>query len=310
MAYGNVGRKPIARGFFGFRCDFLGQSFGIVKKVSGGQVVGELGTHQCGPGNLQIKQVNNVKVNEITVEIGMAQAEGLYTWINDSLVNNSKTYSGAIAYFDLDRQMAWERTYYDAYVTEITVPALGGDASDSPYMTVKLQPRTVEEKCGTGRFEGELVSEEQQKRWSNANFQVEMGGIGQGAGKVESFSWKQTVTQDKTGDTWLGHEQCPTKLELTNVKVSMGLQHRQDWNEWYEDFVMRGNCGSGNHRQGWLRYITSTGDKLADINLIDCGVLSLDDGTAEANADGIAKFDAEIYLQDMRFEFAAGAKGA
>ena len=309
--------RPIARGYFGFQCDQINNgNFGFVKKVSGGGIVGELATHNCGPSNKQVKQITNTKINEISVEIGMGMSRGMYEWINQSIEHSYQKYNGTITYADADRRIVWQRKYYDALVTEITIPTLDGSSTDNAYFTVKLQPTRVEEIGGGGRLEGEIAPEAAQKHWTAGRWRLNMQDLGTGAAKIESFSWKQSVTQYKPGDQWACYEQCPTKMEVSNIKVSLGLQYREDWHRWYNDFVVMGNCGMNNHKAGNIEFLSPKGflgnapDILADIMLNNVGILSLDDGSAEANADGVAQFDAELYCEDIRFNHNTNYVGA
>lgn len=68
---------------------------GFVKSVSGGNIKGEVATHDTGPDNVVKKHLATIKHEEITVECGMGMRPSFYEWIRSSLTVSPKTKSKA-----------------------------------------------------------------------------------------------------------------------------------------------------------------------------------------------------------------------
>ena len=153
-----------------------GEALGFVKSVSGGNIKGEVATHNMGPDNFAKKELVAIKYADITVETGMGMRSGWYDWIRQSFDNSHIAKSGEIVAADFDHRAERAIIYYDTLITECTFPALDASSEDPAYMMVRLQPeRLRHEQRGGERLNANVGIKT--KRWLSSNFRLELGDL-------------------------------------------------------------------------------------------------------------------------------------
>src|SRR5687767_9111502 len=116
--------RSYSAGRFALMLDESGANAGYVKSVTGGNIKGEVAVHQLGPDNVQKKHLATITHEPFTVEVGMGMSRLFYDWIRASFDKGYVTKSGEMiaANFDYEAQSA--RVFNDAYISEVTIPAL------------------------------------------------------------------------------------------------------------------------------------------------------------------------------------------
>jgi hypothetical protein len=205
-----------------FAVDLDGQLAGYVKSVSGGNIKGEVAVHQLGPENVQKKHLATIVHEPFTVEVGMGMSRGFYEWIQASFDKGHTTKSGEMIAADFDYHAQSARVFRDAYISEVTIPALDGSSKEPAYMTVKLDPELIRyEKRSGERLNGQIGNAT--KKWLCSNFKVEIGDMPcMRVAKVDSFTWKQAVIKDEVG-AFREATKHPAKVEVPNLKLTISM---------------------------------------------------------------------------------------
>ena len=172
-----------------------GEALGFVKSVSGGNIKGEVATHNMGPDNFAKKELGAINYEDITIETGMEMRSGWYDWIRQSFDNSHAAGSGEIVAADFDYRAERAIIFYDALITECTFPVLDGSSKDPAYMTFRLQPeRLRHEQRGGERLNANMGIKT--KRWLSSNFRFELGDLPcERVAKIDSFTLKQVAVQ-------------------------------------------------------------------------------------------------------------------
>jgi hypothetical protein len=286
-----------------FACDLDGQVVGFVKSVSGGVARGEVVTHNLGTSNVQKKHLATIVYEPFTVEFGMGMSKGFYDWIAQSFRMEHARKSGEIISADFDYKAQASRVFYDALITEVTCPALDGSSKEPAYMTLKFEPETIRfEKRGGERIQGKIGPA--QKQWLCSNFRIEIGDLPcQRVSKCDSFTWKQGIVKDEVG-TVRDCQKEPAKIEVPNLKLSISMADYEPWWAWYKSFVIDGKCGESDEVTGAITFLgPDMSQELARVELLNVGIFSLEAGKAEANNEEVSRFDVELYVEDMKFEY-------
>jgi hypothetical protein len=76
---------------------------------------------------------------------------------------------GAVQALDHDLVVMQEQEFWEALVTETTIPALDGASKEPFYMNVKFQAERSKHNIKPGK-KAKAVSDDLQKHWSPANF--------------------------------------------------------------------------------------------------------------------------------------------
>jgi len=146
-----------------------------------------------------------------------------------------------------------------------------------------------------------------QKKWLPANFKLDIPGLDcTHANKIAELVAKQKVVEHAVGDM-RDYEKEPASLEFGNLVVTMAESRADSWYQWFDEFVVRGNCGQDKEKSGSLAYLTpDLKTELFKVTFSNLGIFRLTEEHAEAGAEGIRRVKAELYVEKMQLD----AKGA
>lgn len=286
-----------------FAVNIDGGVAGYVKSVSGGNIKGEVAVHQLSPDNVQKKHLATITHEPFTVEVGMGMTRGFYSWIEASFNKGCITKNGEMIAADFDYCAQSARVFEGAYISEVTIPALDGSSKEAAYMTMKLDPERIRyQKRGGEKLNGQIANAT--KKWLCSNFEVKIGGLPcDRVAKVDSFTWKQAIIKDQVGK----FRECtkhPAKVEVPNLKLTISMADIEPWRQWHEDFVINGKCADGDELNGSITFLgPDASEELAEISLAHVGIISLNQAKQEANKEEVARFEVELYVEEMKFVY-------
>lgn len=298
--------RSYTAGRFAVMFDQGGTNAGYVKSVTGGNIKGEVAVHQLGPDNVQKKHLATIVHEPITVEVGMGMSKSFYEWIQSSFDKGHVTKSGELVAANFDYEAQSARAFTDAYISEVTIPALDGSSKEPAYMTVKFDPEKIRyEKRGGEKLTGTLASN--QKKWLCSNWRVDISGLNcTRVAKVDSFTWKQSVIKDEVG-MFREATKHPAKVEVPNLKLTISMADISDWQDWHRSFVIDGLCTEGDEKEGSITFLgPDLKEELAEIQLFNVGLISLQQAKQEANKEEVARFEVELYVEKMMFNYMGG----
>ena len=65
-------------------------------------------------------------------------------------------------------------------------------------------------------------------------------------------------------------------MEFPNLAVTLAESHAQTWQDWFDDFVVKGNNGQDNEKNGSLTFLApDLKTTLATINFFNLGIFRL-----------------------------------
>lgn len=297
-----------ARSYTGgrFMLDIDGQVAGFIKKMSGGTIKGEVATHNLGPDIYQKKHLSTIAYDPFTVEVGTGMSKGFYEWIQASFDKGHVTKSGMLVAADFDYNAKSAREFMNAYISEVTFPALDGSSKEPAYMTIKFDPETIFYSPGDGnKLQGNLDASAQ-KKWLCSNFRFNLGDLPcTRVAKIDSFTWKQGVIKDEVG-AFRSPTKHAAKVEVPNLKLTISMADIDPWAQWHKSFVIDGKCTDTDELTGSIEFLgPDLEEVLGTISLDHVGIISLEQAAAEANKEEVARFTVELYVESMRFEMNA-----
>ncbi|GJL52607.1 MAG: hypothetical protein NPIRA01_38340 [Nitrospirales bacterium] len=287
-----------------------GEALGFVKSVSGGNTKGEVATKRMGSNKVIKKHLAGIKHEEITVECGMGMGRPVYDWIQSSFNLSSKTKarssrarSGMIIHADFDYKERRAIIFSDAHITELTIPALDGSLKDPAYLTVTLNPTRLRHE----KRQGERLShtkDTKKKKWLASGFTFEMGDLPcERVTKIDAFTLKQSVVK-VGGVNTREPTKHPSHLEVPNFKVTFSARDAAPWEDWFNSFVIQGNCADDDELNGQITLLgPNHKDELARITLRHVGIISLQPAKYHAKKGTVTKMVAELYVEEMKFAF-------
>ena len=292
-----------------------GKNIGMLKTAQGGQIFGEPVAENT-DGLYAKKHIANVKWADITVQMGLTMPAAFYQWIADSWSFGAQRKNGAIIAADFNNNAVKELDFYNALITEVTIPALDAASKDAAYLTLKLTPESTQPTKPSGTVPSTVGNK--QKAWLPSNFRFELGKLDTSkVSKIDSFTIKQTMVQPSTdlGDVTFPEQALvvsvppfvlqPGQIDFPNLRVTLTEASAQTWIDWSESFIRQGLNSDEYEKSGSIRFFASDmTTELARVDLFGVGIFDLtDERPLDAGTDTIRKLVAELYVERMAFVF-------
>jgi hypothetical protein len=287
-----------------FALDIAGYNVGYLKKFSGLAMEADVVANDLGPDNIQKKHVSNFKWTGGKATIGIGMGKGMYEWIKASFDKGHQTKSGAFTAADFDYKAQSVIEFYDALITEVTVPKLSGDSKEAAYFDVSFEPERVKWRKGGGEsIQGKIGSV--QKQWLCNNYKIEIGKMSCGrVASLDTFTWKCAIAPDQVG---IRNEPTnhPAKVTVPDLKLSISYADHPEWADWAYSWFIGGNRKEKDEVDGAIIFLGPTLDdkkeELGRINLKNVGLKKFSDEDNEANSEKIKRFSVELYVEHMEF---------
>ena len=299
---GPADAAPDGRTYTGgrFALELDGEKAGVLLRGGGGGATGVVVEEDPGPDGIVRKHIAGVKYEDLTVVCGTGMSKDLYHWMKDSFDRKYVTHSGRLTSWESDGTQPAARTFNDALITEVRFPALDAASKDAAKMTIKVRPEsTARGKAGPRQTIGA-----KQKQWLCANYRLTIGGTNFGRlASIDSFTWKQTFVEPPPPGAGKAATLEPAKLEIPNLVITLAESHAKPLYDWYDDFVLKGN--EKDERTGQLTFFDPNHDELFSLTFAGLGIWIVD--TLPPTVDNIRRVKAELYCEQMSFEFTSAA---
>jgi len=100
------------------------------------------------------------------------------------------------------------------------------------------------------------------------------------------------------------YQKEPGKLEFPNLKITLAESAAKTWLDWHEDFVVKGNCGEDQEKDGSLTFLApDLKQELARVDFFNLGIFRLAPEKPEPQPDRVKKLIAELYCERMQFVY-------
>ena len=291
-----------SRSFSRAQLELDGSTCGFLYSLDGGTIKGEVATSQRVDMH-PAKHLASITHEPFTIEVGLSpEGEPLFDWVSATLDKGHVRKDGAFLRADFDFNVQTRVEFFDAVLTEVGLPAMDGSSKDPCKLTLKGQPvlyryRPVD---GSKLTAGSDVSA---KQWLASNFRLELGDLPcEKVSKVDALTWKQGTTKDEVG-VFREPTILPTKVEVSNITLTISTADLEPWMEWHKSFVIDGKCTDADELSGSLTYLApDLTDEFGRVAFFNVGIISLRQEPAEMNKDTISRFTVELYCEKMAIE--------
>lgn len=268
---------------------------GLINNFSGGTVKGEVTTSELRSGDIR-KHITNILFEPITIEVGFGQPKGFYDWLQLSFEQDLATRYGKAYICNSQLESTAELEFRDAYISEVTIPAMDGSSKDSAYIKVKidpeqiLYPRNSRTMIRSGR-------DSLTKNWIGSNFRLELGNLPcSKVAKIDSFTWKKSVINED-GGSYRDQTKYISKVEVPNIKLTISADDIDPWMDWHRSFVIDGRCSRTDELSGKITFLaTDLRTTLGEIELLHVGIISV-----QSFMEDVGKFEVELYVNNMGY---------
>ncbi len=260
-----------------FALDLDGVDCGWMVGLDGGQRDLAVALDPVGPDSIQRKHIGGVKYEDFTMQVGSAMGKPMYDWIKASFDKGSAVRkNGAVIAADFNYKEKSRHTMSQAFITEVTIPALDGASKDPAYLAVGVSAA----KVATAPPSGVPVQGPKAKSWLPSNFVFELDGLDTSrVASIDSFTWKCTVAPDGS-----------QVLDVSDIGVTFPKSSLSSWQEWYRSLA----SGADDERDGALTIVGASGLAIT-IGLGNLGLYRL---LPTVNK----RFKAEMYCEQMKWD--------
>ena len=290
--------RAFVAGVFGLELD--NKIVGFARSVEGGNVVAEVVEERAGPTYFTKKHIGAPKYQELVIAVPFGADKSLYNWIAATWNGNYQRKNGAVLFADYKFDTQRKLDFFNALVTETSIPECDGSSKEPSYMSIKVTPESTRAGTPAGK-----VSANKTEMWLPSNFKLDIGGTDcSRVSKIEAFVVKQTVATNAPGNV-RESLRTPGKLEFPNLVFYVPESFAKAFYDWHEDFVIKGNNTDARERSGSLQFLDATRQKaLMTVKFFNLGIMSVVTERADGRGELTRRVKVELYCE--RMEFSAG----
>lgn len=286
-----------------FTLELDGQPVGFIKSVEGGGIRADVINEQAGPDFFVHKHIGQPNYEEVTVTTDLSLEPAFYAMISDAWGGKTKRRDVTVFTLDEKNKIQRQAQYFNALISEVGFPASDAASKDPAYMTVKFAPEYTRYTKASGKISS-LSSIPKQKKWLCSNFRLTLGDLPcKRVSKVDAITVKQAVVRDPVGEQ-RDYTIAAGRLEFPNLTITLAEIDSQAWQDWFDDFVVRGNNGEGNEINGALTFLSpDLKTTQAQIDFFNVGIFKLTPDKVEAGSENIRRVKVEVYVERMAFAY-------
>lgn len=283
-----------------FQLSIDGVQAGFVKSVDGGSIRAPVIAEASGASYFFKKHIGPPTYEPVSVQFDLSMAKAIYDWIAAQWNGDFDRKNVFIIECDGKFVVRAEREFQNARISEVTIPPMDASAKDGAYLTVQFSPDATRSRKASGKLSGS-VGKPKQKQWVRSNFRLEIAGLDcSKVSKVESFTVKQSIQESAISEMRI-NTQKPGPIVFPNLNVTFSHGTASSWANWFEDFVIKGNCAEENEKSGSLVFLAPNLKKeLGRVNFFNVGIVCLAQNQPSTQGR-IQTMTAELYCERMEF---------
>lgn len=303
-AYGAEPQMPgrinnVGQGGVRFALELDGVHAGWLDTVDGGDAVGNVVVSAARAGGIQSKHLAGFRYDDIVLTCGAGMSKGFYDWTKAAFERKPLSKNGAIVALDYNGKVASRMEWGNGLISEVGFPACDGSSKDAAVMTLKITPEVT-------RFVAPSVGKAAilppQKRWSPANFRLQISGCPTACSRVSAID--AIVLKSSLSAKPLGvvrEELIPGSLEVPNLAVITAESDGNEFFNWHEDFVVKGQNAKDKEKTGTLEYLAQDLKPLFTLSFSGLGIFKLAPEKMTAGGENIRRVRAEMYCDTINF---------
>jgi hypothetical protein len=300
--------REFTSGYFHLSLD--GVDCGLLKSVEGGDAVADVVVEPAGQLPFVKKHLGRIRYTPLIMQFGMAMPRSVADWIAASWIGKPKAPKVTITTVDLSMNATSKREFVNALITEVTVPKMDGGSKEPGLLTLTVVP----EYTATGKASGKVASTGEsklQKLWLASNFRLTIAGLDcTRVTTIDALTVRQSVAGGEIGER-RDFAREVSRPEFPHLSITIGETGAQSWTDWFEDFVIKGNCDESREKQGSITMLgADLKEELARIDLFNLGIFALTHDKAGSNSDRAATVTARLYCERMELQVGPPAKPA
>ena len=263
-----------------------GQPGGYLKSVDGGSPTADITIVNAS------KHIGGLKYEPITLEIGLDMDPRVYEWPAGAWKASSQRQDGSVVALDANLKAISQMDFFKAMLAEVSIPALDTGSKDTGYLTFKLNPEST--KVTPLNTTLKISTNAKNKQWRTSSFQLKVDGLDTSrVNRIDAFKVSQSAADAAIGES--REKVAPAgPLDCSNLVVELAASTSEAWVKWFNQFVVAGNNGPDQLRNGSIRFLSTDGkSELGRVDLLGLGIFSL--VTKPGRDEAIPRVVASLY---------------
>ena len=286
-----------------------GTPAGFAESVEGGDVFSDVVVEKIGADGIARKHLAGVRYDDLALVTGANMSQSFFEWIASTLDRKHTRKNGAISFQDYTGSEKERLVWQDGILSEVGFPAVDGSSKESAHLTVTVRPELTQHKKGSG-LKSQVKTETKQGKWLASNFRLTIDGVDcTSVRSVDGLTVVQTAAPQAIGEKRVDVE--PSTLQIPDVVVTVAESHAGDFLAWHDDFVVKGNNGQDQEKEGKLEFLSANRqDVLFTLSLHGLGIFRIGRVKQTSGTAAIATVEAHIYCESMSFSYPKAAAAA
>lgn len=253
------------------------------------------------------RQVGKAKFSDILLKVGMGMSPVFYDWIANFFTRKVVRYNGSIVAADFNYKERARRTFVDALISEVQIPALDGASKDAAFMTVKLvaEGMTYETITDGAKIESPPGMRQPNKLWHAANFRFNVDGFEaacQRVIKIDAFTIKQQILEYPHGYR-RAPIRIPGRMEIPNITIYVPRVDADPFIEAANARLLDYDAPPSGGMNAALEFVGPDKALLGTITMTGVDVVSAEPQKLEASAETIYMVKVQLQVEGMRFAY-------
>ncbi len=284
---------------------------GWVYTADGGGPTGDVILEKSAQDLIVRKHVGNVSYDDIVLEVGLSMGETFFDWIAKTLKFDFQHHSGAIHYADSDGNILKSLEFYNALISEITLPALDSSSKTQAKMTLKLQPEYTRLRVvGPGQKiqpSAYPINPDKSKLWQLANFRLRIDGLEEGCAsvtKIDALTIKQTNSDLDIGE-YSESEKVPASVTIPDLSITLPEGSATQFTDWLNKFLIGRDNTEDKEKSATLEFLANDlKTVLMSVTFSHLGIYKMTPVKADTSASTTVRtVNVKMYCEEMAIKF-------
>jgi len=288
-----------------FALEIGGKFAGLVKSVEYSSVDGDVAEQPTATDNYKSKYVANFKYAAAKCEISISQAGELWAWMKASMDKGAIAKDIALIIADFDGKAQNRIEMYQTHISEISLPAMGGDKKEAFCLTVGFQPAYIRFADGDGsKIQGSVSAKHKDFSTNNFEFELDHALFKNACARVSeigALKWECKSAFDQIGakNEFTQHY---TSMNVGDLDVSFSMADAWDLQKAVDAWFVKGDRGESHHMTAQLRLLSAAMKEVGSITFKGLGIKKFSMDKATAFEDKIGKAKVQFYVEQFSFD--------
>jgi len=292
-----------------FRVEIDGASCASVQKYEGGDLRATVVVEGATGGALPKKHIASPACAPLVLTLGIPFDPVIAAWINDLCANGKARKTVQILEYDYDMQFRAGVESDNTALVEVDFPAFDASDKSPALLTLVLAPGSTQPLTSDPSTTATYAGISRPAQVTVSNFTVAIDGlITTYVSRIEPITIKRSSGGDATGS---GHSiaKSPPTTEFSNLIASVAAMDATTWQTWFNDFVVNGNSGDTQEKNGTLTINDTTGKAVFTLQFSHLGMVRLSPAPYDASSETIRRDQAEMYYETLTLAAGGAAAG-